>query len=226
MNCSPPGVFEVLNDTVVILLGSATAHAGTPTIVFESPRGGEVYGLGQAQKVRLGSKTRAKTVKIELSRDGGATFELLGTVDNTVKDKEQRNILSFTVSGTSSSNCVIKATGTVGKTTVSSLSSPFSIGSAGSPPPGSVTSGSLADGNVTTVKLADGSVTSIKLADGSVTNPKLAAGGGEYRQDDQRGGIGQHGADGGRPWRSLICNAFTFIFCNGQFGEQHHHSDQ
>ena len=143
---------------VGVFITSANSHAAMATITFDSPRGGEVYAPGQTQKVRLGSKTPAKVVKIELSRDGGTTFELLGSIDNTVKDATLRNALSFTVAGISSSNCLIRASGTVGKSIVSVLSSPFTIGAVG-----------IADGSVSPAKITSGASSNgfILTADGS-----------------------------------------------------------
>lgn len=143
---------------VGVLFAPATSHAASATITFDSPRGGEEYALGQVQKVRLG-KTPSKAIKIELSRDGGTTFELLGSIDNLVKDINLRNVLSFTVAAPASSNCVIRASGAIGMNVVVEISSPFSIGSAGGPLNGSVTSGAISSGSALAnlVLTADGS---------------------------------------------------------------------
>src|SRR5262245_25272839 len=85
-------------------------HGAAPALTVVAPRGGEVYVTGQKQTVLLGGKLKAVT--LELSRDGGATFELLGIVNNTVKDKTKRNNFAFTVTGAASSNCMIRAKGT------------------------------------------------------------------------------------------------------------------
>jgi hypothetical protein len=155
------GTWELV---AVVTLSISSASAAVPTLVFDSPRGGEVYAIGTTQKVRLGSKTRAKVVKVELSRDGGVSFELLGAIDNTVTDLAIRNVLAFTVSGASSSNCVIRASGTVGKTPVVELSSPFSIGSIGS------SNNALTPGSVTNSTLAPGAISVDKITSGSVSN--------------------------------------------------------
>lgn len=166
--------------TLVLAIIAAFAvtniSAATQTIQFESPGGGEVFAIGQVQKVRLGARTRAKVVTIDISRDGGATFQLLGAIDNSTKDVTMRNVLTFTVTGPSSSNCVLRATGTIGRTSITSTSSPFSIGTAGAPPTGSVTTEILSESVVTTSKLADGSVTNPKLAVGAVSTEKITSG--------------------------------------------------
>lgn len=88
-----------------------------------TPAGGELYVIGSEQRVRLDPKTRSKQVTIELSTDGGTNFAPLGTIDNTVPDKSQRNVLSFAVPGPGSGRCVVRATAGG----VSSLSPGFSI---------------------------------------------------------------------------------------------------
>jgi len=91
--------------SAAFLFVAATSHAATATITFDSPNGGEVYAPGQTQYVRLGSKTPAKVVKVELSRDGGTTFELLGSIDNSVKDLTLRNVLSYTAPRAMATSC-------------------------------------------------------------------------------------------------------------------------
>src|ERR1043165_5846704 len=77
-------------------IGSAHAATAAP-IVVAAPEGGEIFFAGQTQTVRLDPKTRAKSVLIELTRDDGATFIPIGSIDNTVKDKTKRNVLTFIV---------------------------------------------------------------------------------------------------------------------------------
>ncbi|MGD0089930.1 MAG: hypothetical protein ABSE73_08425 [Planctomycetota bacterium] len=172
--------------TGALVLLSAVAEASAPAITFDSPRGGEVYAIGQNQAVSLDPKTKYKSVKIELSTDGGTTFALLGTIDNSTKDATKRNVLVYTVAGPASVNCLVRATASTGKATVTSLSWPFTISTAsGAPPQASITSAALAPQAITstaiapqavdTPALANGSVTTPILADGAVTNPKIAA---------------------------------------------------
>lgn len=149
----------------VVLSGCAWASA--PALDFASPRGGEVFVVGQKQFVKLASKF--KSIVVELSRDGGGTFEALGTIDNTVKDATKHNVLSFTVSAPATANGVIRATGKA-KNDVVIVSGTFSIvtslaGSAG-----------LGDGSVLTANLADKAVTTAKLADKAVTDVKVGSG--------------------------------------------------
>jgi len=59
--------------------------------VVDNPSGGEVFVPGQTQQVRI--RTKAKLVLVELSRDGGTTFEQLGTINNGVKDSSKKNVL-------------------------------------------------------------------------------------------------------------------------------------
>ncbi len=96
-------------------------------IVIEKPSGGEVYFPGQSQAVVLGSKTKAKTVLIELSRDGGQSFETLGTIDNTIKNRAARNRLNWTVTEPFAVNAIIRATSADSRKLGSGTSSSFSI---------------------------------------------------------------------------------------------------
>ncbi|MGD0089503.1 MAG: hypothetical protein ABSE73_06240, partial [Planctomycetota bacterium] len=168
------------------LCACGIAGAATVPIVFVTPSGGEVYAVSQNQTVRLDPKTKYKSVKIELTTDG-TNWTLLGTINNADKNAAKHNVLPFTVAGQASANCMIRATASTGKVTVTSFSSPFSISAAsGAPPQGSITAGSgviapaaitstaIAPQAVVTAALANGSVTTDILADGAVTNPKIA----------------------------------------------------
>lgn len=76
-------------------LNTFTLWAATEQpITIEKPSGGELYQPGATQVILLDPKTKAKQVLIELSRDGGGTFETLGTIDNTVTPRALRQQLS------------------------------------------------------------------------------------------------------------------------------------
>src|SRR5438874_1327900 len=101
---------------LLVVVGAASvqpANAAATMLEITSPRGGEVYLVGQTQQVRLTSKF--KSVTIELSRDGGATFTQLGIIDNAVKDMTLRNLLKYTVAGPPATNCIIRARGVTTK---------------------------------------------------------------------------------------------------------------
>ncbi len=123
--CKPP-----LPLLAVILLSLGNLDARETPLIIEKPSGGEVYFPGQTQTVLLDLKTRAKSVLIELSRDGGLTFETLGTVDNTIKDRGARNRLTWTVAEPFSTNGQIRATSSDTRKPGSGLSGAFSIGAA------------------------------------------------------------------------------------------------
>src|SRR4051812_13758747 len=70
----------------IFVLLFAVTHANAAAVaapVIVSPAGGEFYVAGSQQRVRLDPKTRAKSVLVELSVDGGTTFSALGSIDNT-----------------------------------------------------------------------------------------------------------------------------------------------
>ena len=90
-------------------------------IQFKAPLGGEIYVVGQMQKVQL--KSSLKSLKIELSRDGGTTFETLGALDN----KRAHGIFAWPVTAGSSSNAVIRASGSKHGDAITVTSATFSI---------------------------------------------------------------------------------------------------
>lgn len=103
----------VLCSALLIAISSTASWAAQSTsIIIDTPRGGEVYAPGQQQTVVLNAKTRAASVLIELSRDGGATFETLGTVNNKVKGLADRNRLTWIASFPATTNGIIRATST------------------------------------------------------------------------------------------------------------------
>ncbi|HYG78335.1 MAG TPA: hypothetical protein VEK08_25255 [Planctomycetota bacterium] len=167
---------------VCLLLNSGLVYAAA-TFEILSPRGGEVFVAGQTQRVRI--KGRATTITIELSRDGGANFTALGTIDNTPAAGAARGRLTFTVAGPASANCVLRARANAGKKELSAISGTFAIVasldaavSAGGLPSSFVTTPGLADGSVTNPKLAPAAVTSDKVSSGAAsTNFVLAADG-------------------------------------------------
>lgn len=111
----------------ILLFALSSFAATTQPIVFDSPEGGEVYLLGTDQLVKLNKKTRVKEVTIALSRDGGATWEDLGVINKRNKDKTLRQILPWTVTGPTSSNCLLRASGLFRKTTVEVFSPVFIV---------------------------------------------------------------------------------------------------
>ena len=108
----------------LVLMSPVFAAASKP-ITFATPGGGEVYALGQQQSVVLAGKPFSKSVLIELSRDGGTTFETLGTIHLSSKGA---SALPWTVSLPDTSNAVLRATSTDPKHPGTGLSNAFSIG--------------------------------------------------------------------------------------------------
>ena len=95
-----------------LLAFSASVHAAqaqiTP-ILIDTLRGGEVYAPGQQQTVVLNAKTTASSILIEVSLDGGATFETLGTI-NSKNHLGAANRLSWTVAFPATTNSQLRAT--------------------------------------------------------------------------------------------------------------------
>lgn len=118
-----------LRTALACLFVACNALHAAAVIDFESPAGGELFVVGQTQFVRLSAKTRYKRVTIELSRNGGQTFEALGEIDNSVA-RQSRNFLQFQVTGAASSRCVIRASAPNAR----GLSGEFSISVNGSLP--------------------------------------------------------------------------------------------
>lgn len=102
---------------------SASAYAAN--ILVQSPLGGEAYFEGLDATIL--TKTNLKTETVELSKDGGATFSPLGTINNRDKNRFQRNRLVWAVKGPASTSCVLRFTGKQGKKTIVVLSKPFVI---------------------------------------------------------------------------------------------------
>ncbi len=97
-------------------------------ILLVNPSGGEMYVPGQQQVVILGPKTLAKSLRVELSRDGGQTFETVGSIDNRVKERSLRNRLNWTTSLPESDTCILRVESTDPRKPGTATSKPFSIG--------------------------------------------------------------------------------------------------
>lgn len=92
------------------------------------PDGGEVYVVGTQQTFVYGGKgTNLKNVEVDLSRDGGQTFESLGSINNKVKNRLLKNRFFWTVTGPAAGNCTVRFSGMRGKHKVSVLSPAFAI---------------------------------------------------------------------------------------------------
>lgn len=106
---------------IALSIHTHAAQDHSKLIQFLAPSGGEVYVVGQTQKVHIHSTL--KTLQIELSRDGGKTFVTLGMLDN----KTAHGIFEWTVTAGSSTNGVIRASATKGGATIRVMSAAFSI---------------------------------------------------------------------------------------------------
>lgn len=98
------------------------------------PEGGEVYVVGQQETFVYGGRPLLKNVNVDISRDGGTTWTNIGAIASTHRGPIGGNKFNWTVAGPSSTACVVRFSGTIGKTTVAVNSGTFSIGGASAPP--------------------------------------------------------------------------------------------
>ncbi len=88
------------NDHAFSIQGRQTGV--TPTQVrVNSPNGGELWRIGERVNIRWAATGLWREVSINLSRNGGRTWETIGT-------RRSGNSFSWRVSGSPSSNCLIE----------------------------------------------------------------------------------------------------------------------
>ncbi len=132
-----------LNFVAALMLVASSVFAGEPIVVagapvakytnlsITAPAGGETYVVGQVQTIKYGGRKRFKTINVEISKDSGVTFELLGTIDNLNRKRADRNQFVWVVNGTPSTNCIIKMTGIAGKVSIPFSSGQFTLAADG-----------------------------------------------------------------------------------------------
>lgn len=106
----------------LMLMGSACA---AQKMTITAPLGGETYFEGGTEVVL--AKASAKTVQVDLSRDGGTTFTHIGTINNQSKDRSLRYKLFWNVVGPASNKCLWRFTWAQGRKTIVTTSPEFSI---------------------------------------------------------------------------------------------------
>jgi hypothetical protein len=79
----------------------------TSSVVLACPDGGEQWELGQTLGIQWSSSGAGTTVDIELSRNGGGTWEML--FNDTANDGAE----NWTVSGSVSANCLVRITDSI-----------------------------------------------------------------------------------------------------------------
>lgn len=112
-------VTEPISDTALIRISSIDTPASdqsddifsislAPSLTITAPNGGEVWPIGTSKTISWKSENTSGTVKIELSRNNGATWETL--TDSTKDDGD----FTWTVTGPTSENCLVMVSDTDG----------------------------------------------------------------------------------------------------------------
>jgi len=98
----------------------ATFSISQPVLTVLSPNGGETWTIGSAHAIQWSLNTNGN-VKIELSRDGGATWStLVSSVSNS-------GSYNWTVTSPASSNCLVRITSLLVTTVSDTSDAPFAI---------------------------------------------------------------------------------------------------
>jgi hypothetical protein len=104
-------VAETVSDPTTTL--AATATATVPYVTLVSPNGGDNWGVGSKQQIKwkhnLGEGSQ---VRLEVSRDGGATYTVLASA---VANKLSAGVFNWVVTGPTSASTLIRVSWTGGK---------------------------------------------------------------------------------------------------------------
>jgi hypothetical protein len=96
--------------TILLLAANAPVYGAGLEVV--TPVGGEVFVVGQQQRVKINGNSKYRSFTVELSRDGGVTFTLIGKLANNKdtkgESKDSTSVLNFTIDGVPSAKCVIR----------------------------------------------------------------------------------------------------------------------
>ena len=153
----------------VVTLSAGSVFAATP-FSFINPSGGEVYVPGESYTIKLQASGNVKSITLEVSTDNGQTFSPLGSIDNTGKDKTTHNTFVWTIPASLSANAVLRAKGQSGKTTISTLSSFFTIGNGSTISSVVLGAGALGPNSVTNPTIAPGAVDSSKITSSAASS--------------------------------------------------------
>ncbi|MCS7094974.1 MAG: hypothetical protein NZ988_04100, partial [Thaumarchaeota archaeon] len=114
-SASNPSVYDD-SDNVFTIMGS-----GGPSITVQSPNGGEAWEVGTTRTITWSSSQISGTVKIEISRNGGATWTTI--VSSTPNDGSHQ----WTVTGPPTPNALIRIISNQAPTVGDTSDSTFSI---------------------------------------------------------------------------------------------------
>lgn len=110
----------------MMLFASSSIFAATAPIQIQAPLGGEVYFEGGTQVIIVYARG-AKTVQVDISRDGGTTYENIGTIDNTKADRSLRNKFFWNVKGPGTMKAMLRFSCTKGKKVYTQTSQTYVI---------------------------------------------------------------------------------------------------
>jgi PKD repeat protein len=102
-------------------VSDAAFALGSVAIAVVAPNGGETLFIGSTQSISWNSAGSINQVKIELSRDGGITWEVVAA--STAND----GLTNWTVSGEASNNCLLRISDAADGDPVDMSNAPFAI---------------------------------------------------------------------------------------------------
>jgi hypothetical protein len=107
-----PSVLDVSDNYFTILY---------PTVTVTAPNGGEIWGIGTIQTIHWSTAALTGNVKVELSRDGGTTYEtLFGSTPNDGTE-------AWTITGGATTNARVRVSSVSFPSIFDSSDAPFTI---------------------------------------------------------------------------------------------------
>lgn len=129
-------VFDIDNDGDNDIVSSTPmCNGGTSILVNEgrftdssinvlTPNGGEVWNINQTKQIKWSGYKLSNSVKIELSRDSGLTWQL---INNTASSTSEGGVFNWNPTGPKSTNCLIRVTDNSNSRLIDKSNSKFTI---------------------------------------------------------------------------------------------------